>query len=351
MTTTTSETETRSSPPCVQPAASAADRRARVLRSLRRYGWNPTSFQILDHSYRLWFSGEAVVAYVDTGRALVVAGPPVCPPASLAAVTRRFVAAAARRRRAVAFFGVHERFLTTTALPATPIGEVGSWEPRAWPDVLARVPSLREQLRRARAKRLRVAPAGKRLGPLLPVLRDLRARWLATHPMAPMSFLATPAALTADPAEGRTILVAWHDLRPVGYVCLTPIFARRGVLVQEWVRDPDAPNGTTELLLDAAFHSAARDGLDYVTLGLSPLAGRISPWLRAARVLGRPWFDFDGLSSFKAKFRPQRRETVALAGVGASRASLLFESLRVFAGGSMTRFGVATLLKFAPLST
>ncbi len=335
-------------PRTAQPPAGPGPRRSRLLDLLRRHGWNPTSFQILDDRYRLWFSGDAVVAYVDTGRAFVAAGSPVCAAEALGPVTARFFAAAARRGRAVAFFGVHERFLAHTGLPAIPIGEVCWWQPRAWPGILAAVPSLREQLRRARAKGLRVEPAGDRLDSLRPALGALRSRWLAGRGMAPMSFLAKPASLDVGPAEGRSILVAWRGQRPVGYACLSPVFARRGVLIQEWVRGADAPNGTVELLLDAAFRSAAREGLEYATLGLSPLSGTDSRWLRAARAVGRPWFDFGGLCAFKAKFRPEGRELVALAGAGASRTALLVESLRAFAGGSLARFGAETLLR--PLS-
>ena len=311
---------------------------------LRKYAWNPTSFQILDHDYRLWFSEDAVVAYADTGRALVVAGAPICSPASLAEVTGRFVSAAARHGRAVAFFGVHERFLSRTRLPAIPIGEVMFWEPDAWEAVLARVPSLREQLRRARAKGLRVEQAAG-LEPLRPWLLAMRTRWLAGRGLAEMSFLAKLAPFDDGLWQDRRLFVAWRELRPVGYLCFSPIYARRGFLVQELVRDDDAPNGTTELLLDAAFRWAAREDIGYLTLGLAPLAGQVPLWLRAAQACGKPLFDFEGLRAFKAKFRPQGSEVAALAGRGLSPASLMVECLRVFAGGSFARFGFQTLRK------
>jgi phosphatidylglycerol lysyltransferase len=160
-----------------------------------------------------------------------------------------------------------------------------------------------------------------------------------------MSFLAEPASLDAGPAPWRTILVARLKGRIVGYLCLSPIYARHGALVQEWVRAPTAPNGTVELMLDAAFRCAAEQDLRYATLGLSPLAGAVPLWLRAARIAGRSQYDFEGLCAFKAKLRPHGREIVALAGLGASPVALMIESLRAFAGGSLWRFGAATLRK------
>src|SRR5438093_1404239 len=79
-------------------AGSAADsERLRVLALLKRYGWNATSFQILEPGFRYWFDerseetggraprgiderSEACVGYVDTGRAWVAAGSPVAAP-------------------------------------------------------------------------------------------------------------------------------------------------------------------------------------------------------------------------------------------------------------------------------
>ncbi len=317
--------------------------RARALALLRRYGWDSTSFQILDGACRLWFAEDAVVAYADTGRTLVGAGAPVCSPERASSVARNFASAAAGSGRAAAFFAVSERFAAESGLASIAIGEVGAWSPQDWPEVLSRTPSLREQLRRGRAKGLSIEPAGACLAALRPALRALRLRWSEGHRMAPMDFLARPASFDPELARERELLVAWRGRRPVGYVCLSPIYARRGALVQEWVQDVDAPNGTAELLLDAAFRRAAEHDLDYATLGLSPLAGRLPPWLAAARALGRPWFDFEGLCRFKAKFRPQRLEAVALAGTGLPIPALVVESLRAFAGGSFARFGAATL--------
>lgn len=315
---------------------------------LRRHGWHPTSFQILDGDYRYWFSEDAVIAYVDTGRALIVAGAPICPPEGIADVAGRFVAGAERRGRAVAFFGVHGCFLGRTGLPAIPIGESLFWDPRAWPDVLRGTSSLRAQLRRGLAKGVRVELLVDRIEPLRPTLEALQSRWLEAQPMAQLAFLSTPASLRDAFTGDRTFLVAWLGRRPVGYLCLSPIHARRGVLVQDWVRDPSAPNGTTDLLLDAAFRWAAHAGLRYASLGLSPLAGVASPWLRVARVVGRPLFDFEGLHAFKARLRPQGSEPAFLALAGASPAALIIESLRVFAGGSLAIFGAATLRKHLP---
>ena len=44
--------------------------REQVLALVRRFGWNATSFQVLEPGFRYFFlDDDACVAYVDTGRA------------------------------------------------------------------------------------------------------------------------------------------------------------------------------------------------------------------------------------------------------------------------------------------
>ena len=63
----------------IKPVVNAAvNERGRVLTLLKRFGWNSTSFQVLEPGFHYWFDGDdACVCYVDTGRAWVVAGPPI----------------------------------------------------------------------------------------------------------------------------------------------------------------------------------------------------------------------------------------------------------------------------------
>jgi hypothetical protein len=60
-----------------------AERRP-VLAVLRRFGWNSTSFQVVEPGFRsLFVDDDACVAYVDTGQAWVAAGEPLGAPGRL----------------------------------------------------------------------------------------------------------------------------------------------------------------------------------------------------------------------------------------------------------------------------
>src|SRR5262249_27707787 len=117
---------------------------------------------------------------------------------------------------------------------------------------------------------------------------------------------------------------------------------------------PDAPNGTTELLFDAAIRSVAAEGSEYVTLGLAPLAGAVSPVLRLVRTCGASLYDFDGVRRFKAKLRPHAWHPIYLAshkGRSGSQAALdalsalTIRSRDGHERGSLVRFGLETLAR------
>jgi len=125
-----------------------------------------------------------------------------------------------------------------------------------------------------------------------------------------------------------------------------PVFARRGWFVEDLIRAPEAPNGTAELLIDAAMRAAAAEGSRYLTLGLAPLAGAIGPWLRVARRTGLPLYDFRGVHAFKAKLRPQTWSPVFLSYPrGQPGIATVYDALAAFARGGLLRFGLQTLLR------
>src|SRR5690606_28869898 len=97
-------------------------------------------------------------------------------------------------------------------------------------------------------------------------------QWLGTRGLPPLHFLVETRALDA-PYE-RRVYVAERDGEAVAFLVASPVPARHGWLVEQAVRGSGAPNGTVELLIDAAVRDAANRGDRYFTLGLSPLSDR-----------------------------------------------------------------------------
>ena len=333
-----------------------------------RFGWNAMSYQILNPGINLWFSSskEAVAGYVDFAGYRIVAGAPVCASDQLDAVSRELESDAKRRLLTVCYFGAQDRLwdLLRSRCPASAIllGAQPVWKPADWPAIVGSKSSLRAQLSRARHKGVSIErwPADRATRNVQ--LESLLTRWLATRGLPPMRFLVEPQTL--EHMDDRIVFVAADPRRPgpdkpCGFLVATPIPLRQGWLIEQIVRDDDAPNGTTELLLHTAVLELALLDAKYVTLGLSPLSlragGKREPaplWVRAAlawiRAYGRRFYNFDGLDQFKAKFLPQRWEPVYAATPRPQvTPGMLYAIAGAFGGQSPIRFVARGLIRAA----
>jgi phosphatidylglycerol lysyltransferase len=295
------------------------------------------------------------VAYVDTGRAWVAAGAPVAAPHDVVPVARRFIEAARDVPRRPCFFAVEARLAEAEIVSTMPIGEQPSWDPQEWAGVVRSARSLREQLRRARAKGLTVRAlsadeVAAATSPVRPQVEHLVARWVASRKMAPMGFIVDVQPF--DFAAERRWFAAERDGSLVGLLVAVPVYQRNGWLFEDVLRAEDSPNGTTEALIDAAMRALAAEGSRYATLGLAPLSGEVSPWLRFVRACARALYDFDGVHRFKAKLRPSEWVPIHLAWPrdGSGNVALV-DALSAFTmrarhghdRASFVRFGIETL--------
>ena len=339
------------SAPPVSDASALQRARALVL----RHGWNATAYQILNPGISLWFSrtGDAVTGFVRRGAVRVVAGAPVCAEDRLAQVSREFEADAARVGARVCYFGAEARLESLRRDDArysmVSLGAQPAWHPAGWSAAVDGHRSLRAQLARARNKGVRAVEWLPARASASPVLRAILEQWLATRGLPPLHFLVEPETLAR--LFDRRIFVAEREGSAIAFLVASPVPCRDGWLVEQAVRGAAAPNGTMELLIDAAVRAVAAEGAAYVTLGLSPLSRRAAIdarlprhdplWLRLAlrwaRAHGRRFYDFDGLDAFKAKFRPEFWEPVyAVANEPRFSPSTLHAVAAAFGGGSPT---------------
>ncbi len=330
--------------------------RSALQRALRAYGRNATSFQLLERDFSVWLDappqGEydppAVVAYVDTGGAWVAGGEPLAPDDAVHAVAERFLDAAHRAGKRAAFFATEGRLVQSPRFARLLLGEQPIWDPTAWTETLQQSRTLRAQIRRAQAKGVTVRQLTASDVDGDAVLRQtLEAhvrRWQASRAMAEMGFLVRVEPLLD--ADERLLFVAEHDTRVVGLLSMAPVYARRGWLFEDLLRDASAPNGTSELLVDAGMRAIAARGCGWATLGLAPLSGAVSPWLAWARDWATPFFNFRGLAAFKTKLRPSHWEHIWLAYPAHSSAwRALADALTAFANGSLIGFALRTVFR------
>ncbi|HTU62853.1 MAG TPA: DUF2156 domain-containing protein [Polyangiales bacterium] len=325
-----------------------------VLEAVRSYGYNATAFQVLEPGFAYWFApnGAGTVAYVDTGSAWVAGGAPLAPAEKLAEVARQFEKAAALSGRRACFVAVEQRFLHAASqlgLQALQIGEQPVWDPQAWPAIAKSSRSLREQLRRARAKGVTIhllepEQLADPASPLRAQVEQLLRAWLSSRNMAPLGFLVQLHVFSYV-AERRCFIARQHD-RVIGFLGMIPVYARGGWFIEDFLREPNAPNGTSELMIDAAMQAAAQKGARFVTLGLSPLAGTVVPALQWVSRFGAALYDFAGLRAFKAKLKPERWDPIYIAFQPRTGGWLaLYDMLKALARGNLLRFGIETVLR------
>lgn len=294
----------------------------RARKIVEVHGWNTTCYQILNPGIERWFSAdeEAVVGYVTRHGVRVVAGAPVCSHEVLSKVVQEFESVA---RDCVCYFGAEQRMksytegkseYTEVVLGAQPI-----WSPESWSRAIDGDSSLRAQLNRARNKSVRVEEWPPERANNHPGLRKALEEWLETRGLPPMHFLVEPETLAS--LEGRRVFVALREEEVVGFTVLSPAPDREAWLTEQFVRGRRAPNGTIELIVDAAIRTLGEAGAKLVTMGIVPLsqhvenAPRVNPaWLRFlmrwVRAHGRRFYNFDGLDRFKSKFHPDEWEPI-----------------------------------------
>lgn len=290
------------------------------------YGWNATSYQILHTRMHHWFSGThpAVVGYTRRYDVLVAAGAPVCQAESLAAICDQFEDFAARQGCRVCYVCAEERLRALVARsPRHAVIALGAqpvWNPQGWPNITRRRASLRAQLHRTRNKEVIVELMDAANAATDPELRSILREWLGGRLLPPLHFLVEPNVLEGVMAD-RRVLVARRHGKAVAFLVASPAKVRNGYLIELLARSSAAPNGSSELLVDAAMRLLAGEGCEYVTLGLVGLAHaadneiRGNPaWLRAlmyfARAHANRFYNFRGIERFRLKFAPDRWEPV-----------------------------------------
>ncbi len=329
----------------------------RVLALLKRHATQATSFQILEPGYQYWFSddGHACIAYAIVLGARVTVGEPVAAPDAMADAALAFVADAERAGERVRFFHVSEDFVARTGLASTHVGEQPEWDPAEWANTLKSTRSLREQLRRARSKGVTTRVLSAQAiddvhGPERLRVDALIQRWLTARGMHELKFMVLVHPFSF-PYERRYV-IAERNGELVGFAAAVPVYARRGWFVEDLVRDPHAPNGTAETLVDAMMQAFGAEGVRYAALGLSPLTGDVSPLLAFTRDTTARLYNFGGVRAFKEKLKPQVWRPVYLAYPRPEHGALaLRDVLAAFAPGGLVRFGLNTLIHQRSLVT
>jgi phosphatidylglycerol lysyltransferase len=322
----------------------------RMLEALKQHGTEAVSFQALKAASHWWTDAAepegtgARIGYTPSGRSWIAIGTPLVDTARKAEAVRHFISAARAEGRRPVFFGI-EDLAPFEGCRSLLVGLQSVLRPSEWQATLGSRPRLREQLRRARAKHVtvRAVEAGD-LMPGTPLRRDvdrLRREWLASRQMEPMGFLVAVEPFHA--AGEHLYFVAERGGTAVQFLSAVPIYAGKGWLMEDMLRGRDAPNGTTELVIDALIRRIEPDAR-WLTPGLTPLSGRIPWWLRLTKRASVALYDFSGLWRFRSRLRPAEWRPIWLAWDRGPVFGPTIDLLRLFAGGRILPFAARSIV-------
>lgn len=141
-------------------------------------------------------------------------------------------------------------------------------------------------------------------------IEEAGASWLAAR-SGPQIYLAN-VFLFKDPA-GKRWFYARHNDKIVGVLLLNKLEAHQGWVLNLLMATPEAPNGTSELLVMSVIEALRKEDCSYLSCGVTPAAeigemlgfSPLSVWVaRTAFKTIKKIFHLDGRRKYLQKFQP-----------------------------------------------
>ena len=267
---------------------------------------------------------DGLVPYRMAWGSVVAIGEPVCAREDSVTLARALTAAARRRGLATVYAVTSPWFANRMAehgAAAIAFGSEVQLDPGADPTRGSKGRELRKKLNHA-------ARAGLRAGEydhenfasrfVEAELTRVAEEWLRNR-RGPQVFL-TGIRLFEAPAITRHFHVRYGD-RYVGVLTAMRLETRDGYLLNQIVTTPDAPDGTSELLITHALATLGSEGCHFATFGAAPADSlgammNVSPW---SERLARKVFDaageafhLDARAHYRRKFQAANEEPAFL---------------------------------------
>lgn len=289
----------------------------RRLRLVETHGYNGLALLTLDAGWRYFEppETEGFIPYELHRGTAVACGDPVCAEEDLPALMTAFADYCAARTWRFAFVGTSARAARAAADLGFRVVKVGE-EP--FLDLTRRnlngdaAKKARSAINLARRTGITVEEYDRPSPAIDGEIEEVSREWADSRRALPMGFLLRSRPLANR--ECKRIFIATHQGRIVGVLTAAPAPGRRLLYVEEVLRRPDSPYGTTELLVGAARQAAAEAGFKLFSLGVAPLQGATDQPYGRFRLLrgliGAIYskagfiYSFRSLNHWKKKFAP-----------------------------------------------
>jgi phosphatidylglycerol lysyltransferase len=293
---------------------SAAERRQRLVDT---HAYNGLALLTLYDGWRYFepTGHDGFVAFELHRGTAVACGDPVCAEADLPELLSLFARYCAGHRWRFAFVGASARLGKIAAgmgLNAVKIGEEPFFDLSTHSLTGKGAKKARSAINLARRTGVMVEEYATPSPAIDTEIGEISREWLEARNAPPMGFLLRSRPLVER--ERKRIFIATHEGRTVAALTCAPAPARNLLYVEEQLRRPDAPYGTSELLIEEARRVAKEEGIALLSLGTAPLEGatrqphgshrRLSWLFRALCTKFNFVYSFRSLNHFKRKFAP-----------------------------------------------
>jgi phosphatidylglycerol lysyltransferase len=250
--------------------------REKVHLFLKKYGRNSMSSLLLYDGLKYYFCGktEALIGYYDTKKLLIGVGEPVCPVDAYRDAVQDFVAFGKSEKKDCAFLlvtDVFHKMAKDIGFLAIKVGEdfifdVQTYVPKG--NRAKKVRSAINQIRKRGAVVREYNPATTRDNSIEDKFRDVARNWIQSHRFKAKAFFI--GLKLFDFHEIKRYFYVEYDGKIVALMACLPIYARKGYLFEDLIREPSAPNGVSEIMVVEAIKKFKQEGAAIATFGVSP---------------------------------------------------------------------------------
>lgn len=259
-------------------------------------------------------SGESFLMYAKRGRSWIALFDPIGPRREWPELVRRFVELAHTHGGRAAFYQVRPEsapIYLDAGLPVVKIGEEALIALAQFSLEGSQRYGLRQALKRAEREGFSfelLAP--DRMAAEQEVLNRISGTWLGSHRANERRF--SVAAFEPRFMAAQAVALARQRGRPLAFVTCMTTDRQSEATVGLMRQVPDAPPYAMEFMITRLALELKARNFSALSLGMAPLAGLVrtplsSRWNRIAGLLwehGERIYNFQGLRSFKNKFRP-----------------------------------------------
>ena len=293
--------------------------RHEIVECVHRWGGNSVVESLLDPSCLIFSipNVQGFMGYRENRGCAVVFGDPVCSPADRDRLVEAFHAFCEKNKKNVVYLVASEEFACgmrdTQRSALIPFGEELFLDPQRDPKTLSgkRGISLRGKLRHAAKIGLCVSEYRGEAPELERKIQDVAAAWLQ-HRSGPQIYISR-VRLFSERFGKRWFYVHQGD-QLLGGLVLNQLQAKGGWALDRVMTVPDAPQGTSELLVATVLEKIAHEGCRFLTFGAinGDMLGGISGFGKMTSFMTHhmykasiKFFNLQGKRKFWEKFYPQ----------------------------------------------